>query len=313
MAYYDDQLKQLQAQIARSRQLNSIIQELRHQQDILTTQVHELEKIKLDEQADVDRLEGRSLAAFFYQVVGKLDEKLDQERKEAYAARVKLDATMGELVTVERDLYRCEAELAGLQGCERRYEVLLQEKAAAIRDAGGAAAEKMLQLEEQLVFLSGQQRELQEAISAGNAALRTAQQVLSSLSSAESWSTWDLFGGGMLTDLAKHSHLDSAQRDIEYLQSQLRYFKTELADVRIDVNLQIQVDGFLRFADYFFDNLFTDWAVMDKIHRSQNQVQQTTSQIEQVLSRLYTMRHNLEDQQEHIKEELDTLVRNAPL
>ena len=44
-----------------------------------------LEKSKLAEQADVDRLEGHSLAAFFYQVIGKMDEKLDKERQEAYA------------------------------------------------------------------------------------------------------------------------------------------------------------------------------------------------------------------------------------
>ena len=31
----------------------------------------------------MDRLEGHSLAAFFYQVIGKMDEKLDKERQEA--------------------------------------------------------------------------------------------------------------------------------------------------------------------------------------------------------------------------------------
>ncbi len=312
MHYYDEQLRQLQAQIARARQLELQITELRRQRDILTAQVHELEKIKLDEQADVTRLEGRSLAAFFYNVIGKMDEKLDKERKEAYAARVKCEAAVGELMSAERDLCRCEAELAGLQGCDTRYETLLNEKAEAIRRSGSATAAEMLRLEEHLAFLHHQQRELQEAIAAGNAALRTANQVLDSLRSANGWATWDMFSDGMLTDLIKHSHLDSAQRSIEHLQSQLRYFRTELTDVRIDANLQVNVDGFLRFADYFFDNLFTDWAVMDKIHRAQGQVQQTAIQIEQVLSRLYTMRNRLEDDRSRTKEELDTLVQNAP-
>ena len=47
-----------------------------------------LDVYKRQEQADVDRLEGHSLATFFYQVIGKMDEKLDKERQEAYAARV---------------------------------------------------------------------------------------------------------------------------------------------------------------------------------------------------------------------------------
>jgi len=35
--------------------------------------------------------------------------------------------------------------------------------------------------------------------------------------------------------------------------------------------MQVNVDGFLRFADYFFDGLFADWAVLDRINQSQEQ------------------------------------------
>ena len=64
MTYYDEQLQQLQAQMARSKQLEAMVKELRSQRDLLVAQVRELESIKLEEQADVDRLEGRSLSAF---------------------------------------------------------------------------------------------------------------------------------------------------------------------------------------------------------------------------------------------------------
>ena len=80
MTYYDEQLQQLQAQMARSKQLEAMVKELRSQRDLLVAQVRELESIKLEEQADVDRLEGRSLSAFFYNVIGKMDEQLDKER-----------------------------------------------------------------------------------------------------------------------------------------------------------------------------------------------------------------------------------------
>ena len=83
MTYYDEKLQQLQEQMARSKQLEAMIKELRNQRDSLTAQVRELESIKLEEQAHVDRLEGRSLAAFFYNVIGKMDEQLDKERQEA--------------------------------------------------------------------------------------------------------------------------------------------------------------------------------------------------------------------------------------
>ena len=137
--------------------------------------------------------------------------------------------------------------------------------------------------------------------------------MLSSLDSAEGWGTWDLFGGGLIADLAKHSHLDEAQSSIEYLQSQLRRFKTELADVTIQADMQVNVDGFLRFADYFFDGLFVDWAVMDKISQSQSQVQSTRNQIESVLSRLDSMMNAVEQEQAQVKNRLDALVLSAQL
>lgn len=129
MTYYDEKLQQLQEQMARSKQLEAMIKELRNQRDSLTAQVRELESIKLEEQADVDRLEGRSLAAFFYNVIGKMDEQLDKERQEAYAARVKYDAAARELEGVEADLRRYESELSALRGCEHRYDEVLKEKA----------------------------------------------------------------------------------------------------------------------------------------------------------------------------------------
>ena len=313
MTYYDEKLQQLQEQMARSKQLEAMIKELRNQRDSLTAQVRELESIKLEEQADVDRLEGRSFAAFFYNVIGKMDEQLDKERQEAYAARVKYDAAARELEGVEADLRRYESELSALRGCEHRYDEVLKEKADAIKAAGGSNGEEILKLEERNAFLESQKKELQEAISAGNAALSTTQQVLSSLDSAEGWGTWDLFGGGLVADLAKHSHLDEAQGAIEQLQSQLRRFKTELADVTIQTDMQVNVDGFLRFADYFFDGLFADWAVLDKINQSQSQVQNTKSQIASVLSRLDSMMRTLEQEQVQIKSKLDTLVRDAQL
>ena len=311
MTYYDEKLKALQEKISRSRQLTSMLKELRGQRDTIAARVRELEAIKVDEQADVDRLEGRSLASFFYNVIGKMDERLNKEREEAYAARVKYDAAARELEAIDGDIQRCESELSGLRGCEREYEATLREKANAVKSAGGARAEEILKLEERHAYLESQKKELREAISAGNSARSTAESVLSSLDSAEGWGTWDLLGGGLLADMAKHSHLDEAQGAIERLQSQLRRFKTELADVTIHADMQVNVDGFLRFADYFFDGLFADWAVMDKISQSQSQVQSTKSQIDSVLARLNSMMSAAEREQAQIKSKLDALVLEA--
>lgn len=311
MAYYDERLRALGQKLDQQRRLKSELRELYVRRRELEDRADELNQIRLKEQYDVERMEGGSLAAFFYGVIGKRDEKLDKERAEAYAASVKYDAAARELQSVKEEIARREAEVDELGDGEKEYNTLLAEKTAAVRASGSAEGLRLLQMEEEMARLSYRQKELNEAISAGERAARCAESVLSQLSSAEGWGTWDMLGGGVLSDIAKHSHLDSAQREVEQLQVLLSRFKTELADVRMDANMQVSVDGFLRFADYFFDNLFTDWAVMDKIHRSQEQVSQTARQVEQLLSRLQQMREREQAQMQRLTEEREALVVKA--
>ncbi len=314
MTNYDEQLKQLRQQVSRKQHLNAALSELAPQCRDLMEKVSRLEAIKLGEQADVDRLEGRSLASFFYNVVGKMDEKLTKERQEAYAAAVKYDAAVRDLEAVEQDMARYKAELLELNDCEARYDRLLAEKQAALKSAGGRYSEEIRAIEGRISYLEHQMDEIDEAIVAGNRALSAAEQVVGSLNSAGNWGTWDMLGGGLISDIAKHSHLDDAQRKVEHLQVELRRFNTELADVgSIRADVQISVDGFLRFADYFFDNLFTDWAVMDRISQSKNQVHSTISQLHRVLTRLNQMMDADQKEWKNLHDELNELVLKAQI
>lgn len=310
MAESED-LRRLRAQVERKRQLETIVQELQTQRAGLTSWVQELQRQMQLEQADVDRLEGHSLAAFFYGVVGKMDEKLTKERREAYAARVKYDAAARELSGLEAELLEREAEQRTLSGCESRYAQALRARGEALKAAGGAVGAEILKLEARLAELESQRRELREAVSAGEAARNTADAILSSLGSAEGWATWDLVGGGLISDLAKHGHLDDAQQMVEQLQVQLRRFKTELADVTIQADLQISIDGFLRFADYFFDGLFADWMVLDRIGQSQSQTQETRNQIQLVLDRLEALLRAADREQQETKARLDQVITES--
>lgn len=313
MNYYDQQLQELLAQCARKKKLEASAAELRRQRDIYGARTEELRQYMLEEQVDVERLEGRSLAAFFYNVIGKMDDKLTKEQQEAYAARVQYEAAARELAGTEEDLHRCQAELDTLGNCESRYAALLREKTAAVKTAGGVAAEQILSLEERSAYLVSQERELQEASVAGQAALATADQILESLHSAENWGTWDLVGGGPFADLAKHSRLDNAQALVEHLQSQLRTFRTELTDVTISVDFQVNIDGFLRVADYVFDGIFADWAVLDRINQSQVQVESTRDQIYAVLDRLQYMTVQAERERTELQQEIECLVSSVPM
>lgn len=163
---------------------------------------------------------------------------------------------------------------------------LLFPKNQSIKVSAHPAAQQIAESESRIAALKVQKRELLEAINAGKTALHTVNEVLETLDNAEGWSTWDVMGGGLMADLAKYEELDDAQEQIEQLQVELRRFKTELSDVEITADLQVTVDSFLKFADFFFDGLFADWAVLDHINQAQSRVENTKGQIKRVLALL---------------------------
>ena len=309
---YDENLLQLQQKVARKSQLETKLNELNEQRREYDRKVISLHAAFHKEQEDVEKLEGRSLANYFFQVIGKLDDKLDQERQEAYAAKVKLDAAERELAGIEQDIQEIQSQLAETRVAEAQYKEALEKKRADLRASGTAAGEQIVAIEQRIAALEAQKREIEEAISAGYSARGTADRILSELNDADGWNTWDLLGGGgIITHMAKHSHLDSAQDLVQELQSKLRRFKTELADIQISANMQVNIDGFLRFADYFFDGLFADWAVGDKISQSKSSVAGTTNQINQMLAKLSNMESSADREIANLKAQLDDLIVKA--
>ena len=307
-----DDLFALQQKVAQKPLLESKLYELHTQRRQYDNQVISLRVAFSKEQEDVEKLEGRSLANYFYQVIGKLDDKLDQERKEAYAARVKLDAAERELAGIESDIKEILEQITDVLVAEARYKDALELKRRQLKDSGTQVADQILSMEERIAALQAQKQEIREAISAGYSARSTADRILSELEDADGWNTWDILGGGgIITHMAKHSHLDEAQDLVQELQSQLRRFKTELADIQISANMQVNIDGFLRFADYFFDGLFADWAVGDKISQSLSSVSNTKSEINRMLNKLNDMEKAVDQKIQQKRTKLEQFVVKA--
>ena len=310
---YNEQLQKLQEKAAQKKSVEAKLRELKAQKDELNNRVYVFKKTMRREQADVDRLERTSLSSVFYAMLGKKEEMLDKEKVEAYAAKVKYDSAVEELKVLEDDLQQREAQLRDLIDCEQQYHALLQEKREAIKATDSLDAERIIQIEQQIAEQKNHKKEIKEAISAGTLALGTAISIVSSLDSAQSWGTYDLVNGGLIAGMAKHSYLDEAQNKVITLQSQLRKFKTELTDVTIHAEMKVNVDGFLRFADYFYDGLFADWAVLDRIGRSKSSVMAVRTKIESALSKLKRMDAAVDQMIQQLEMERDNIVKAVVL
>lgn len=311
METYNDRLRALQEKIGQENCLTNRQQELRKQKQELEKKVFDLEWKRNTEQEDVERLEQGSLANFFYRVTGKMDGMMDKEKREALEAAVRYDAAAAQLKEVEAQLRACGLALSEVRGSQQKYQKLKEEKLSVIRSSGVPEAEEIMKLEEQLAQLRDHIKEIREAQSAGSRALSMTEQIQTSLNSAENWGTYDMLGGGLMADIAKHGHIDDAQRMIERLQIQLRQYKTELADIRISADMQVNVDGFLRFADVFFDGLFSAWKVQGSISGARMQVNNVRGKVHQVQTKLEQLLRETEQKESQLQWELDQLVKNV--
>ena len=99
--------------------------------------------------------------------------------------------------------------------------------------------------------------EITEAILAGERALESLQNARERLGKAKNWSLIDLFGGGLFTDVMKHSRL---KEYLEEAKEDLRNFRRELSDVQMFLNLNLEISDFLKVTDIFLITLYlTTW------------------------------------------------------
>ena len=125
--------------------------------------------------------------------------------------------------------------------------------------------------------------EVREARTAGIRALNSLRQAQRFLDSARGWGVLDILGGGLITNLVKHSKLSDAQRCVDQARYDLDVFRRELADVNVP---DVQIDGFLSFADFFFDGFLADFMVQSRIDESRARLEDACRRVEDVLRML---------------------------
>lgn len=136
------------------------------------------------------------------------------------------------------------------------------------------------------MFDNRMEQEVREAIYAGERALSSLRAAQQDLNSARVWGVVDMFGGGFITDMIKHSKMNSASSHMETAKYDLRAFQKELRDVSIHTELNMDVSDFLTFADFFFDGIIADYMVQSKIADARKQVADAIRQVEDILAQL---------------------------
>jgi hypothetical protein len=264
--------------------------ELRARAEELQRQIVALQDGYDGERRDVRRLEGVSLARVVSALRGSREDDLARERAEADAAGYRVVEAQARLAAVQRDESAAQARLDELTDAPTTYAAVLDEKEALLSRSGDPRATRLLELADERGRLLAETREVGEAIAAAQRATNALAAVARELGTASGWSTYDtFFGGGALSSAIKHSRMDEAAIAARHADECLLALRTELADVA-DLGVtapQLATDGLTRFVDIWFDNIFTDLAVRDRIRQAQENVARCTEVAAGVESRLY--------------------------
>ena len=132
--------------------------------------------------------------------------------------------------------------------------------------------------------------------------------MIGQLDSAAGWGTWDILGAAVLATMAKHGRMNDAQNAAFQARQAISRFRTELADVSQLWVPDLQVGEFTSFADYFFDGLFVDLYIQDKIGTARRSAEETAAQVEDLLSQLRRERDRTAERAAELERERERLL-----
>jgi len=239
----------------------------------------------VDETDDVARLESLSLTRILAGLRGTRDVDLSREQAEVQAAQyaaADADARRESAQAEVDDLVRRLGAFADLE--ERRTELLAQrEREIAADPASATTHARLTEMASRAGALDAELVQLDEALAAAGAAREALGEAARHLGSASDWATYDTFlGGGLVADMAKHDRLNRAGHLMRHADAALRHLATELADVQVASVGDVGVTELARAFDVWFDNIFSDWAVLERIRAASARVNHLRAAVDTV-------------------------------
>lgn len=296
----------------RLKEIDSALTRLDFERDRLVVQKREL-KERLDREyyefrkAEDKQTTGYSLLAR----LGKAGERVEKEREEAMAARREHEQTDRALADIERQIADLKAQREQLAASQSEYESLLAQKEN-LPGANGAEGSRIKQLRQTIASSQNNLKEIGEALIVGHRVSGGLDRALANLNSAQGWGTFDMLGGGLIANIAKHSNISKAKAETDSIEFLLNEFGKELTDLKIDTELRIDISGFSRFADFFFDGLIADWNMQRKINDSRDSVLTVKSKVDLILDQLDELSRKEAETIKKAEAEIEELLAQAP-
>ena len=249
------------------------------------------------ESRDVERMQKDSFSAFLFRLIGKYEDKLEKEQREEINAKIDYDRAVTHLASLLSEKDELAARISALKTEERKYQTELntrrRELSGKLSDPDGI---RYSELENKRNVIISHITEIEEALKITYRTKATAQKIAKSLDSAEGWATFDTFTrGGIISHMAKYSHIDEAEKNFNTLSHDLRELRAELSDVQgLTVDGLSEISSGQRAIDFWFDNIFTNLSVWRQIKDNAEQIRSLIKNINNAESALKSMLYEKE-------------------
>ena len=246
-------------------------------------QVSETRRMLDAERADVVRLEGFSFERLAATFRGTRADDLMRERAEEARAEAAHATALARASAARADVEDLSARIEELGDLETWRRSVLTARGEWLRASGHPDGVRLEALATELGAAREVSRELDEALIAARRARDRFDAVLRVLDSAESWATFDLFGGGFVTDMVKHSKIDEAQALMRQADDAVRRLQRELADVDLVAGVDsVGVTEGTKLMDMFFDDIFSAMSVRRSVQDARARCRRAREAVQRV-------------------------------
>ena len=297
-----DELEAAQEAVAEHRRLTGRVARAQSEVDEARRTLAKARSALAEESADVARLESFSPTRIWAGLRGSRDADLAREQAEEQAASYAVALADSRLVQATAELDAATAARSGLGDVAARRERALAAKEDLLTASGGSDGAELTTIATELGAHRSQLREVREALAAAETAAARLADADTMLGKARGWSTYDtFFDGGLVGDMMKYDRMDQASALMRQADEALRRLSTELADVGMAGVGGIDVSTMAQAFDVWFDNIFSDWSVRNRI----TEAAQRTDAAAQAVRRV---RAGLTARQEELSRAVDRLA-----
>ncbi|MBX9135931.1 MULTISPECIES: hypothetical protein [unclassified Clostridium] len=268
--------------------------------------LYSLERQQIKEKRDVDKLNKISISNIIATLLNNKEDKLEKEEKEYLLAKLKYDELLSSINILKEDLANEKNRLISLGNCEEEYNELIKEKVNFIKTYGDKEVrEKLSNIDNEIDDLIKESKEIEEAYSVGRRLLIEVNEAEEELRGAKNWGIFDIAGGDLISTIAKHNKINNANDKFEKIVHLISKFNKELGDINLN---NVSFSAATMTLDLFFDNIFTDILVQNKINDLINNMESLKRRVESIMRNLQERYDNLEKKHESLNKEYSLVI-----